>query len=67
MTGAFWNIRGLNKTGRIECFKDFVTTNELDFIFRNPKKTLMINPVLILLGFLLIGTFWLLVVPLEVS
>jgi exonuclease III len=32
MIGAFWNIRGLNKTGRLECLKDFISNNSLDFI-----------------------------------
>ena len=32
MIGAFWNIRGLNKTGRVECLKDFISNNSLDFV-----------------------------------
>ena len=32
MIGAFWNIRGLNKTGRYECLKDFINNNALDFV-----------------------------------
>jgi len=42
MIGAFWNIRGLNKIGRIECLKDFITTNKLDFIgIQESKKKLL--------------------------
>jgi exonuclease III len=32
MIGAFWNVRGLNKEGRIQCFADFVKDNKLDFV-----------------------------------
>jgi len=32
MIGAFWNIRGLNKTGRLDCLKDFIDFNSLDFV-----------------------------------
>jgi hypothetical protein len=32
MRGAFWNIRGLNKTGRINCLSDFIMANKLDFV-----------------------------------
>lgn len=32
MIGAFWNIRSLNKSGRVECLKDFIDTNKLDFV-----------------------------------
>jgi exonuclease III len=32
MIGAFWNIRGLNKSGRINCLTDFIKTHKLDFV-----------------------------------
>jgi mannosylglycoprotein endo-beta-mannosidase len=32
MIGAFWNIRGLNKEGRLQCLSDFVKDNSLDFV-----------------------------------
>ena len=40
MLGAFWNIRGLNKLGRLECLKDFIDTNKLDFVgIQETKKS----------------------------
>jgi exonuclease III len=32
MIGAFWNIRGLNKSGRLSCLADFMKSNKLDFV-----------------------------------
>lgn len=32
MIGAFWNVRGLNKEGRLQCITDFVNDNSLDFV-----------------------------------
>jgi exonuclease III len=32
MKGAFWNIRGLNKSGRMKCLADFISSNKLDFV-----------------------------------
>lgn len=32
MIGAFWNVRGLNKEGRLQCITDFVNENKLDFV-----------------------------------
>jgi hypothetical protein len=32
MRGAFWNIRGLNKSGRVNYLNDFVRDNRLDFV-----------------------------------
>jgi hypothetical protein len=32
MIGACWNIRGLNKAGRLQCLADFVKSNNLDFV-----------------------------------
>ena len=39
MIGALWNIRGLNKEGRLQCITDFVKENQLDFVgFQETKK-----------------------------
>lgn len=39
MIGAFWNVRGLNKEGRLQCITDFVNNNKLDFVgFHETKK-----------------------------
>jgi hypothetical protein len=32
MIGVIFNIRGLNKAGRIKCVSDFVNHNKLDFV-----------------------------------
>jgi exonuclease III len=32
IVGGFWNIRGLNKTGRLKCLADFINQNRLDFV-----------------------------------
>ena len=32
MIGAMWNVRGLNKSGRLDCIKDFIINNNLDFV-----------------------------------
>ena len=32
MIGGFWNIRGLNKSGRLDCISDFISYNNLDFV-----------------------------------
>jgi exonuclease III len=32
MKEAFWNIRGLNKSGRMKCLADFISSNKLDFV-----------------------------------
>lgn len=32
MIGAFWNIRGLNREGRLQCLTDFVGDNKLNFV-----------------------------------
>ena len=32
MIGAFWNVRGLNKTGRNTMVANFVRDNKLDFV-----------------------------------
>ena len=39
MIGALWNIRGLNKEGRLQCITYFVKENHLDFVgFQETKK-----------------------------
>ena len=39
MIGAFWNVRGLNKAGRLKCIADFIVDNKLDFVgFQETKK-----------------------------
>lgn len=39
MIGALWNVRGLNKEGRLQCITDFVRDNKLDFVgFQETKK-----------------------------
>jgi exonuclease III len=30
--GGFWNIRGLNNSGRMKCLADFINQNRLDFV-----------------------------------
>jgi exonuclease III len=30
--GGFWNIRGLNKSGRMKCLANFINQNRLDFV-----------------------------------
>jgi hypothetical protein len=32
MIGAFWNVRRLNKTGRLSCLNEFIKQNRLDFV-----------------------------------
>jgi exonuclease III len=32
MIGTFWNVRGLNKEGQLQCLTDFVNDNKLDFV-----------------------------------
>ena len=32
MIEAMWNVRGLNKLGRLECLKDFIHNYNLDFV-----------------------------------
>ena len=32
MIGAMWHVRGLNKSGRLDCIKDFIINNNLDFV-----------------------------------
>jgi exonuclease III len=43
MIGATWNVRGLNKRGKLQCITDFVVENKLDFVgFQETKNiTLM--------------------------
>jgi hypothetical protein len=32
MIGAFWNVRGLNKSGSLSCLGDFIKQYKLDFV-----------------------------------
>jgi hypothetical protein len=32
LLGDFWNIRGLNKSGRRKCLTDFISQNKLNFV-----------------------------------
>ena len=32
MIAAFWNVRGLNKAGRVKCVADFIANNNLSFV-----------------------------------
>jgi hypothetical protein len=44
MIGAFWNSRGLNKTGRMRCVADFIRANKLEFVgFQETKKLSLIT------------------------
>jgi exonuclease III len=39
MIGATWNVRGLNKRGKLQCITDFINDNSLDFVgFQETKK-----------------------------
>jgi exonuclease III len=47
MMGTFWNIRGLNKTGILQCLFDFVRINRLDFVvIQETKKETISNSFL---------------------
>jgi hypothetical protein len=47
MIGGFWNIRGLNKSGRLKCLADFINQNRLDFVgIRETKKATIENSFL---------------------
>jgi hypothetical protein len=42
MIGVFWDIRGLNKTGRLQCISDFIKEHRLDFVgVQETKKTII--------------------------
>jgi hypothetical protein len=41
MIGAFWNIRCLNKAGRLNCVTDFIKSHSLDFIGLHKIKKLV--------------------------
>jgi exonuclease III len=32
MIGAFWNVRGLGQTGKIQCLGDFISENHVDLV-----------------------------------
>lgn len=39
MIGAFWNVRGLNKDGRMNKIAEFIKKHQLDFVgFQETKK-----------------------------
>lgn len=39
MIGVVWNVRDLNKEGRLQSITDFVKDNKLDFVgFQETKK-----------------------------
>jgi hypothetical protein len=47
MIGTFWNIRALNKTGRLKCISEFISLNKLEFVgFQETKKEFLSNNVL---------------------
>jgi exonuclease III len=47
MKGAFWNIRGLNKVGRVNCLASFIIQNDLDFVgIQETKKAAFSNGLL---------------------
>jgi hypothetical protein len=47
MKWTFWNIRGLNKTGRINCLASFIRQNDLDFVgIQESKKASFSNGIL---------------------
>jgi exonuclease III len=40
MIDAFWNIRSLNKSSRLQCISDFIREHRLDFVsFQETKKS----------------------------
>jgi exonuclease III len=41
MKRAFWNLRGLNKPGRMKCLSDFVKSNNVDLIGVQETKELI--------------------------
>jgi exonuclease III len=43
MKGAFWNIRGLNKAGRVNCLANFIKQNDLDFVGIQETKKAVIS------------------------
>jgi len=68
MIGAFWNIRGLNKTVRLECLKDFISNSSLDFVgIQETKKDSFHQSFFNCFVVFLTGTSFLLVALLEVS
>jgi exonuclease III len=49
MIGAVWNIRGLNKTGRISCVVDLISKYKLDFVgIQETKKKLSLMTELLI-------------------
>ena len=47
MIGAFWNVRGLNKAGRIKCVSDFIVDNNLSFVGLQETKKEMFSDALL--------------------
>lgn len=45
MIGAFWNIRGLGKPGKIQCLCDFLRNNRIDFVgfFETKRELIDVN------------------------
>jgi len=42
MIRAVWNIRGINKRGRLQCITDFVAENKIDFVsLQETKKRIL--------------------------
>lgn len=41
MKGATWNIRGLNKRGKLQCITNFINDNKVDFVsFQETKRVI---------------------------
>jgi hypothetical protein len=45
-----WNIRGLNKAGRLQCLADFVRSNNLDLGILETKKSEFLDSFLDVAG-----------------
>jgi exonuclease III len=41
--GVFWNIRGLNKSGRLQIIADLISLNKFDFLGLQETKKEVIN------------------------
>lgn len=56
MIGVVWNIRGLNKRGKLQCIADFIFYNKIDFVsFQETKKK---KPLMIPFWGMSIGTLF---------
>lgn len=70
MMGAFWNVRGLNKSGRLQCISDFINiriTILILWVSKQPRKTSLKIHFLNYINIILIGATSLLIALLEVS